>query len=212
MKRKKHEERMVFSVKINLNDAYVHRYHREGFNERSGTEEQKRFVPYLEPDGVYSFGSDQRYYNYKEVLSKVESIAHDFKSKCNKENAEWMKITEVKLLGIQQGSIKVTLSLLMTLFDVAGGIKNIYDCAEIVRNMLSSHFEEELASKYGGTYFKADTTVLTPTGNGNNNVFACEKVKYERDAFFYYLLISNVVLLIAIGTLVYKAVSLMYWQ
>lgn len=214
MKKKKHEERMVFSVKIDLNDAYYHLFHREKFYERRGSREGERFRTCLEPDGVYYFGGDQRDYKYTEVLSAVENIAYDFKSKCNKENAEWMAITEVKLLGIQQGSIEVTLSLFTTLFDIAGGIKNIYDCVEIVRKMLSSHFEEELTRKFGGRYFKADTTVLAPTRNGDgiSDVFACEKVRYKRDAFFYYLLISNVVLLATIGLLVYKAVSLMYWQ
>lgn len=212
-KMKKYNERMIFTIRIDLNDTYMHKLDVYQSRVRSIKSKEIEYSWHLRPEGIYLAGDNDRNFSYEAIVSEIGEIANRFKSKCNDNNGAWMEMTEVKLLGIQQGSVKVTLSVLTTLFDVAGGIKNIYDCAEIVRNMLSSHFEEELARKFGGRYFKADTTVLTPTGNGKgtNNVFACEEVKYKRDAFFYYLLISNFALLATIGLLVFKAVSNMYW-
>lgn len=210
---KKHNERMIFTISIDFNDTYRRELEFYRSQARSGNSKETKYAWDLRPDRIYLDRDNDRKFSYDDIVSKIGEIANRFKSKCNENNGAWMEMTEVKLLGIQEGSIKVTLSVLTTLFDVAGGIKNIYDCAEIVRNMLSSHFEEELARKFKARYFKVDTTVLAPTGNGKgtNNVFACEEVKYKRDAFFYYLLVSNFALLATIGLLVFKAVSNMYW-
>lgn len=206
MKKSLLKERMVFSVRIELNEAYRHLpfLHRRN--------DLDIHYNYLKPDGKYCFDIEsQRYWEYTDIVNNVKNIATSFQKKCNEKNT-WMEVTEVNVLGIQQGSIELVLSVMMKLFDIAGGIKNVYDCADIIRKMLTCHFEEELADQFG-RYFVAEAKVLAPTKkeNGFCDIDCCAKVKNKRDAFFYYLLVSNIIMIVLLGLMVFKAVSKMYW-
>ena len=99
------------------------------------------------------------------------------------------------------------------------GIKDFYDSIELIRDLANTHIRHRLDANYGN-YFKVDTAILahpnklplcTDTVSYNKKKPFIGHLKKERDGFFYYLLIANVVLLCLLVALVFKAVMTVYF-
>lgn len=137
-------------------------------------------------------------------------------------------IKEVKVNRTYEGSLIVVFSVLFNIYQFIGGIAGFRDTITLIRNTVRRHmkkrlndkfctngyFEVEVESENDKNYgymleelfhfgFRKHSGILPiPMDEPNNNI--------RRDAFFWYLLISNIVLLIIIGFLVGKAVISVY--
>ena len=97
------------------------------------------------------------------------------------------------------------------------GVKNLYDAIHLLREISERHINKKPSDKFG-RYFKVDTYVIVP--ESRNYWWLEEKMRCnwnidrgmeKRDAFFYYLLVANIILLVIVGVLVFGAVKAVYF-
>lgn len=89
---------------------------------------------------------------------------------------------------------------------------------QLIREISSKHIKRELSYAFG-RHFKVNTRAIVPSEDYlrfNKDVILNESgnsnsTKGQREAFFYYLLIANIVLLFAVITLVFNAVVTVYY-
>lgn len=131
-------------------------------------------------------------------------------------------IEEVTVQAVYEGSIETIYTVVLSFLNLVSGLKDLYDVVHLIREISEKHINKRLSDRFG-RYFKVDTYVIVPddrrcreymehwrfenemNGNrrsGGNGV--------ERDVFFYYLLVANIVLLIIVGVLVFGAARTVY--
>lgn len=184
------------------------------------SEARKHCGPLL-PDGEYDFlwkHNDRTIHaSYEEIVKlATDVINNELIVECNK--CIFLSVNQIKVIEAYQGSIEILFSVIFDTLGVISGLKDLYDCIELIRELTNIHVRKRLESRYGDN-FDVETWTVVPKGkmhdyrkpyaqNTNQPITAGS---CKRDAFFYYLLISNLVLLTIIILLVYKAVITMYW-
>ena len=117
-------------------------------------------------------------------------------------------IEDVKVDSIYDGSI---IALFTVIWDAAKTAKDAYDIVKMVTEVSELFMRGKLKEKYGYR-FAVDTHPINKSEKNNRNVD--NQISYpivKRDAFFYYLLIANIAQAIIIGTLVFGAVTKLYF-
>ena len=148
-------------------------------------------------------GSNTRVF-YNDIADEaVRIINSDLKPELQKYTS--ISIEEIQVYAIYEGSIEVIFSVILGFLQLIGGLKDLYDTIHLIREISERHINKKLSDKFG-RHFKVDTYVIVPESRdywrlekeiGMNLILDSSVGK--RDAFFYYLFISNIVLLIIIG-------------
>jgi hypothetical protein len=174
----------------------------------------------LEPGQSYFLGKREQKITYDEIKDfLIETVEIDLKK--NLEKITDYQIISINVVNEYSGSIELVLTIVFGTFSVLSGIKGLYDSITLNKNQSRKFISRRLKTKYG-LDFNVDTNVEYPTIEryyledlffhfGKRGILpfpvnTSEGIKSNRDGFFYYLLISNVVLLIILGLMVYKAV------
>lgn len=92
----------------------------------------------------------------------------------------------------------------------------MYDAVRLIREISERHINKKLSDRFG-RHFTVDTYVVVPEYRDHWQLE--EKMIGVRgdssaakwNAFFYYLLVANIVLLVIVGVLVFGAVKAVYF-
>ena len=179
----------------------------------------------LEPGQTYNFSGLKRtseyqnHTNYSGIVDYVVNIVNN-ELKSQYQECTDILIEQVKVIKTYRGSINVIFSVIFSALGVVSGLKDLYDCIELIKVMSDAYIKNRMEDKYGDL-FDIRTRTIVPNRESiyhkdiyyiNDESRGIVPVTHKsRDTFFYYLLISNIVLLAVIGLLVYKAVLTMYW-
>ena len=104
----------------------------------------------------------------------------------------------------------------MDVMSLFGGMKDTYECLNLIREIAQRYVSKRLIEDYGD-YFHVNASIVSErkmSRKDTNKSDETEKVRVKivkRDAFFYYLLVSNIGMIAILAGLVYKAVATMYW-
>ena len=202
--------RVVFSVIVDFNSSGHRRFGRLQPSARYDFSERGEILGY----------SDDRHkmVTYEELRDEIVAIIKNELepiSKIASNNA----VQSVDVLGTQEGSILVLFQAAFNAIQFVSGIKDFYDSIELIRNLANTHIGHRLDANYGD-YFNVDTAILAHPNKLPlcTDTVPCSKkgpfighLQKERDGFFYYLLIANVVLLCLLVALVFKAVMTVYF-
>jgi hypothetical protein len=128
--------------------------------------------------------------------------------------------------GRYEGSLVLVFSAIFNTIQFISSIKDVYDVAQLIRDLAEERIEKRLNKEYG-EYFDVSVKQRLPLKPDKDYYFELERLfkngkppvifrsdgfKNQRDAFFWYLLWCNVVLAGIIGLLVIKALLKVYWQ
>lgn len=130
-------------------------------------------------------------------------------------------IHSIEVKGIYEGSIELFLTVIFGVVAGITGIKDLYDSIDFLRVLIKKKLEKRFRETYGDNfridlhrqiprdthcydthYFHKQHTVPVAFSNSNERPI--------RDAFFYYLIVSNIVLFAIIVVLVANAVIKIY--
>lgn len=222
MKKMEHDERKktkraVFSLEIDFNSEA------EDHNGKLKPGRRYGFPGWSKRADYYSSPSEQLDYergtSYNDIVDYVVDIINSELQPRFEECID-IPIEKVTVIGTYRGSIKVLFSVIFNVLGVVSGLKDLYDCIELIKEISRAHIKERMDDNYG-ELFDIYVRTLVPNERrlfhldeshiGDESVGIVPPTHKSRDAFFYYLLISNIVLLIIIVLLVYKAVLTMYW-
>jgi len=162
-----------------------------------------------EPNGSASYG---------DVRDFVEHVI-------NKEIADELRelidipIKEVNVNRTYEGSLIIVFSVFINAFQFISSISGFRDTVKLIENTVNRHIKKRLDDEFSTRgYF--DVNVKSERDNDYGHFFekhgifpisfSSQEPRTNRDALFWYLLISNIVLLILVGLLVGKAVLKMY--
>lgn len=126
-------------------------------------------------------------------------------------------IDEVQVQAVYEGSIEIIYTVILGFLSLVSGLKDLYDAVHLIREISEHHINKKLSDRFG-RHFKVDTYVIVPESRDfwrleEKMRWSCSvgRNKEKRDAFFYYLLVANIVLLVIVGVLVFGAVKTMYF-
>jgi len=173
------------------------------------------------PNSLYS---GESYYLDKHSESKVSYtdisdeavriINSDLKPELQKYTD--ISIEEVQTQAVYEGSIEIIYTVILSFLNLVSGLLDLYDAVRLIREISERHINKKLSDRFG-RHFKVDTYVIVP---GNRDYWRFEEMQWnrgmdrcveKRDAFFYYLLAANIVLLVIVGVLVFGAVKIVYF-
>lgn len=180
--------------------------------------EAKEKYGLLRPGHTYYFRKSNRMSendsntSYSDIVDYIVNIVNsELKTQC--QECPNVSIEEVKVIKSYSGSINVIFSVIFNTLGLISGLKDLYDFVEIIKKLSEAHIKTKMEGKYGDV-FDIRIRTIAP----NREYYCHDKMENivavthkTRDAFFYYLLISNIILLAVIALLVYKAVLAMYW-
>ena len=192
------------------------------FNEKG-----KRMFGCLQPASVYHFQEPlhgKPFYSESDVLrASYESVRENIVDTINND-LELIAVTtsdgavqSINVLETRRGSILVLFEVTFNAMQFISGVKDFYDSIKLIKELANTHIKNRLQASYGD-YFDVDTVSLTQQEEKvkqhiplSGNKRAAIRAQKGRDGFFYYLLISNLVLLGIIIALVFKAVVTTYF-
>lgn len=159
-------------------------------------------------------GSNEKV-SYNDIADEaVRIINSDLKPELQKYTD--ISVKEVEIQAVYEGSIEIIYTVVLGFLNLVSGLKDLYDAIHLICEISERHVNKKLSDKFG-RHFKVDTYVIAPreedywrfekrymAEQGNNR-------EVERDVFFYYLLVANVVLLMIVGVLVFEAVRTVYF-
>lgn len=130
-------------------------------------------------------------------------------------------IKEIKVNRTYEGSLIIVFSVLFNLFQFISSIAGFRDTIKLIENTVYRHMKKRLNDEFTTEgYFTIEVrserddsySYFVENNCGSIPVsFSNTRSQAKRDGLFWYLLISNIVLLVIIGILVGKAVLKMYW-
>lgn len=197
MKKRSKRYKAVFRARIDFNHDELH---------------QERLHPghsyYLEE------GSDERV-SYTDISDEaIRIINSDLKPELQKYID--ISIEEVQVQAVYEGSIEIIYTVILGFLNLVGGLKDLYDSVHLISEISERYIKKKLSNKFGN-HFRVDTYVIAPREEDywrfekRHMVVRGNEEKLQRDAFFYYLLIVNIVLLVIVGILVFGAVKAVYF-
>ena len=160
--------------------------------------------------------------SYDDIANEVVRIINsDLKPEFQKYTD--ISIEEVQVQAVYEGSIEIIYSVVLGFLDLVGGLKDLYDAVHLIQEISERHINKKLCDRFD-RHFKVDTYVIVPDDrrcreymehwrfenemNGNQRL---DGSGIKRDAFFYYLLVANIVLMIIVGILVFGTVRTVYF-
>ncbi|MDR0867794.1 MAG: hypothetical protein LBP75_04870 [Planctomycetota bacterium] len=206
----------VFSVMVDVN-----------YNYRNDCGDENA---YLQPGGRYYFnkyakshknveGNGVSYEKISDFITGV--ITGDLTEVCN----QYLDTpVELKVNGKYDGSLVLVFSAIFNAVSFISGVKDIYDIAELIRDLAKERIEKRLDKEYG-EYFEVRVERRLPNRRHSDDYHDIEHMPKHgriplavrqaergmRDAFFWYLLISNIVLVGITVSLVINALIKVYW-
>ena len=174
-------------------------------------EEQERRP--LKAGYSYYFQNDKKV-AYKDVVDEVvQIINNDLKRECQKYVSHSIKNIEVP--DVYEGSIEILFSVILETLGFVGNLMSLYDIIKLIRNLTEHYMNKRLREKYGD-HFEVRAHVVVPDYDFwkyeiRERKYPVNDERESRDAFFYYLLIANIVLLILVAVLVSGAVRAVYF-
>ena len=198
MKKRVKQYKAVFRTKIDLKQT-------ESYHES------------LHPGNSYYFEDSRNMkVHYTDIVNEsVWIINTDLKPELQKYTDIF--IEKVQVQAVYEGSIEIIYTVILSFLDLASGLKDLYETVQLISEISERHINKRLDDRFG-RHFNADTYVIVP---GNRDYWRGEKEvrrnwngdnsAEKRDAFFYYLLGVNIVLMIIVGLLVFGAVKMVYF-
>lgn len=170
----------------------------------------------LRPDDTYYLkGSSNERVSYDDIVNEaVLIINNNLKSELQK--YIFISIEEVQVQAVYEGSIEIIYSVVIGFLELVGGLKDFYDTVQLIREVGERHINKKMSDRFG-RHFKVDTYVIVPEKNYLHleekmmDGYRMNNDMVKRDAFFYYLLVANIVLLILVFMLVFNAVKALYF-
>ena len=148
------------------------------------------------------------YYEIQEYATRI--VENELKGELRKYTTA--DIREVKVQAEYEGSIVLVFTVLFKILDVASCVN---DVLELVERISELHVKKRLREKFGSEFI-VDTRVISPadrrgTDMHNQGVSKDASHRVVRDAFFYYLLVMNIILSVMLIALVSCAVWQVYF-
>ena len=170
----------------------------------------------LRPDDTYYLkGSSNERVSYDDIVNEaVLIINNNLKSELQKYT--FILIEEVQVQAVYEGSIEIIYSVVIGFLELVGGLKDFYDTVQLIREVGERHINKKMSDRFG-RHFEVDTYVIVPEKNYLHleekmmDGYRMNNDMVKRDAFFYYLLVANIVLLILVFMLVFNAVKALYF-
>lgn len=129
-----------------------------------------------------------------------------------------ISIEEVQVQAVYEGSIEIIYTVILGFLNLVSGLKDLYDAVHLIREISERYINKKISDRFG-RHFKVDTYVIVP--ESRDYLRLEEKMRWnwradnnmeKWDAFFYYLLVANIVLLVIVGVLVFGAVKAVYFE
>lgn len=170
----------------------------------------------LHPGGVYNLNkhSDLEV-SYDDIANEaVRIINSELQPELQKYTS--ISIKEVEVQAVYEGSIEIIYTVVLSFLNLVGGLMDLYDAVRLIREISERHINKKLSDRFG-RHFTVDTYVVVPEYRDHWQLE--EKMigvrghgsEAKRDAFFYYLLVADIVLLVIVGVLVFGAVKAVYF-
>lgn len=127
-----------------------------------------------------------------------------------------ISIKEVQVQAVYKGSIEIIYTVIRSVLNLVSGLKDLYDVVWLISGISERHIDKKLSDRFG-RHFEADTYVSVPE---NRDYWRAEEMRWncsmdsnvkKCDAFFYYLMAANIVLMVIVGVLVFGAVKTVYF-
>ncbi|MCL2671680.1 MAG: hypothetical protein FWF10_06560 [Clostridiales bacterium] len=206
---RKESYKAVYSVSIDTNSEY------HSFTSNN------RWPPCLIPGGDYWFGKEKERATYDELKElAIRIINEELLNECEQFD---IPVLDIKVKSIYEGSIELFFTVLFGVVAGVAAIKDLHDSIEFLRTLAEKKLLKRFRDKYGD-YFRIDVKRHIPRDTRFYDDFdylqkqrACSIHQFKnderpkRDGFFYYLLISNVVLLAILIALIASAVMKVYF-
>lgn len=131
---------------------------------------------------------------------------------------------DIEIIDEFEGSIEILVSFILGVYSNIASLKDFYDSLKLIRSQSEKLIKKDLSSKYGDV-FKIHTSIEYPSTDryayfeemffhGKGRPFflpvGSTNSANKRDGLFWYLLISNIVMLIILILMTYKAVINQY--
>lgn len=168
----------------------------------------------LLPGHSYYLENEQKV-SYSDIANEAERIINNG-LKVEVQKYLNLSIQEVQTQSVYESSIEIIFTVVLSFLELVGGLKDLYDSIQLIREVSEQHIKKKLSDKFGN-HFRVDTYVISPRGEDywrfekRYMVVQGNEEKPQRDTFFYYLLIANIVLLVIVGVLVFGAVKAVYF-
>lgn len=177
--------------------------------------DDERQKPLLPGHSYHLDGGSNEKVSYNDIANEaVRIINSDIKPELQKYTD--ISVKEVEVQAVYEGSIEIIYTVVLGFLNLVGGLKDLYDAVRLIREVSERYINKRLGDRFG-RHFKVDTYVIAPDYREHwrleENAMAVrgEGNAGERDAFFNYLLVANIVLLIIVGVLVLGAVRTVYF-
>lgn len=188
--------------------------YKAAFRTRIDFKNDERHQKPLLPGHSY-YLENERKVSYTDISDEAErTINNDLKAELQKYMN--LPIHEVQTQSVYEGSIEIIFTVVLSFLELVGGLKDLYDAVHLIREISERYINKKLSDKFG-KHFRVDTYVIAPREEDywhfekRYMVVQGNEEKPQRDAFFYYMLIANIVLLIIVGILVFGAVKAVYF-
>lgn len=125
-------------------------------------------------------------------------------------------IKEVQVQAVYESSREIIYTVVLSFINLTSGLKDLYDAVHLICEISERYINKKQSDRFG-RHFKVDTYVIVPESRDYWRLE--EKMRWKwgvdnnvekRDAFFYYLLVANIVLLVIVGVLVFGTVKAVY--
>lgn len=234
-RRKKPNKRIVFT--LTLEHRVTEEYEEiENYGVNSGKRvKRERTFDNLSPNCEFSVKRRNRHNDeykengyrratYGDVRDFCEKIINDEISNEIQEMLD-LPIHEVKVIKTHEGSLIVFFSVVFDIYQFVAGISGVHATVKLIEKTVKMHMQKRLADEfYTNGYFDVNVNAETETrhddifnellNSKNRRIFTVplgESSRPKRDALFWYLLVSNIVLITIVVLLVGNAVVKTYW-
>ena len=168
----------------------------------------------LKPGESFCLKNEQKV-SYSDILETTDTAIN---VELKKELSKYinLEVSDVQVQAVYEGSIEVIFTVVLDFLNLVGGLKDLYDAVKLIREIAGKHIAKKLKNEYGD-YFIVKVDAVSPDFYDirYDREFIVGKSEMDesskRDAFFYYLLIANIVLILIIGVLVFGAVRKVYF-
>ena len=175
----------------------------------------------LVPGGEYWFEKNEKHATYDDLKDfAINVLNNELDDEC-KQFID-IPIHDIKVKSIYEGSIELFFIVIFGVIASVSGIKDLYDSIDLLQSLAEKKLEKRFREKYGD-YFRIDVKKQIPRNTYYDDInylhkhhashlcYARNNKQSQRDGFFYYLFISNVLLITIVIALVVNAVAKVYF-
>jgi len=186
------------------------------------TSSEYRSEKRLAPGGDYWFGKQEHHATYDDLKGfAINILQNELKDEC--EQFIDIPIIDIKVKSVYEGSIELFFVVIFGVIATMASIKDLHDSLDFLRTLAEKKLEKRFREKYGD-YFKININKQIPRNTDYYDdlkyvrrhglapfFWSQHEGKSKRDGFFWYLVVSNLVLLAIVVALVANAVKKMYF-